>query len=79
MVDRRPEKEFGIKGQVHRRGDAGYEEARRKAVWHAGTPARFPNVIVQALDENDVIAAVRLAREEGRKIAVRSGGHSWAG
>jgi FAD/FMN-containing dehydrogenase len=36
-------------------------------------------VIVQALDENDVIAGVQLARAESRKIAVRSGGHSWAG
>jgi FAD/FMN-containing dehydrogenase len=70
---------FGIKGQVLRRGDAGYEEARRNAVWHAGTPARFPEVIVGAQDENDVIGAVRLARDEGRKIAVRSGGHSWSG
>lgn len=78
-ADRGADKRFGIRGQVHRRGETSYEEARRKAVWHAGAPARFPELIVQALDENDVIAAVRLAREEGRKIAVRSGGHSWAG
>jgi FAD/FMN-containing dehydrogenase len=79
IADHGPEKRFGIKGQILRRGDAGYEEARRKAVWHAGTPARFPEVIVRAHDDNDVVAAVRLAREEGRKVAVRSGGHSWAG
>jgi FAD/FMN-containing dehydrogenase len=72
-------KKFGIRGQVFRRGDAGYEEARRSAVWHAGTPDRFPEVIVRAQDENDVVAAVRLARDEGRKISVRSGGHSWSG
>ena len=79
IADHGAESRFGIKGQVLRRGDAGYEEARRNAVWHAGTPARFPAVIVQALDENDVIGAVRLARDEGRQIAVRSGGHSWSG
>ncbi len=28
--------------------------------------------------ESDVVNAVRLARDEGRKITVRSGGHSWA-
>src|SRR5258708_38967072 len=72
-------KKFGIKGQVLRHGDAGYEEARKKAVWHAGTPARFPEVIVRAQDENDVVGALRLARVEGRKVAVRSGGHSWSG
>jgi FAD/FMN-containing dehydrogenase len=70
---------FGIKGKVLRRGDAGYEDARRSTVWHAGTPTRFPEVIVQAQDENDVVGAVRLARDEHRRISVRSGGHSWSG
>jgi FAD/FMN-containing dehydrogenase len=79
VADHGAQSRFGIKGQVLRRGDAGYEDARRNAVWHAGTPARFPAVIVQAQDENDVVGAVRLARDEGRRIAVRSGGHSWSG
>ena len=78
-ADHDSQKKLGIKGQVLRRGDAGYEEARRSAVWHAGTPGRFPEVIVRAQDENDVVGAVRLARDEGRKVAVRSGGHSWSG
>jgi FAD/FMN-containing dehydrogenase len=79
VADAKTQQKFGIKGQVLRRGDAGYEEARKKAVWHAGTPARFPEVIVRARDESDVAGAVRLARAEGRKLAVRSGGHSWSG
>jgi FAD/FMN-containing dehydrogenase len=79
VADAKIQQKFGIKGQVLRRGDAGYEEARKKAVWHAGTPARFPEVIVRAQDENDVAGAVRLARDERRKLAVRSGGHSWSG
>ena len=78
-ADPQAQNKFRIKGQVVRRGDAGYEEARRSAVWHAGTPSRFPEVIVLAQDENDVIGAVRLAREEGRNVSVRSGGHSWSG
>jgi FAD/FMN-containing dehydrogenase len=64
---------------VIRQGDGGYEEARRAAVWNARTPERFPDAIVQAASENDVLAAVRLARAEGMRIGVRSGGHSWAG
>jgi FAD/FMN-containing dehydrogenase len=62
-----------------RRGGDGYEEARRAAVWNARTPPRHPDLIVLAEGEDDVVAAVRLARAEGMKIGVRSGGHSWAG
>lgn len=69
----------GIAGHVFRRGEHGYEEARRGSVWCAGVPDRYPSVIVQAQDENDALAAVRLARDEKLKIAVRSGGHSWPG
>jgi hypothetical protein len=59
------------------RGQTGYEEARRGAMWNARIPARFPDVVVQAHSEADVVAAVRMARDRGLKIAVRSGGHSW--
>ena len=63
--------------QVIRRGDPTYERARRDAVWRANTPARFPEIIVLADCVADVVAAVRLARAEGLRIGVRSGGHSW--
>ena len=66
-------------GEISRRGEGGYEEARRAAVWNARTPHRFPDLIVQAESDDDVAQAVRLARDEGMKIGVRSGGHSWAG
>jgi FAD/FMN-containing dehydrogenase len=69
----------GIVGRVLRRGEEGYERLRRGAVWHAGTPERFPEVIVFAAGADDVVAAVRLARELGLQVAVRSGGHSWSG
>jgi FAD/FMN-containing dehydrogenase len=68
-----------IEGRVLRRGEYRYEIRRREAVWHAGVPDRYPEVIVVANHEDDVVAAVRLARDEGRQIAVRSGGHSWSG
>lgn len=72
-----PTAEF--RGRVFARGADGYEEARRAAVWNARTPPRRPDLIVQAEGEEDLVAAVRLARAEGMKVAVRSGGHSWAG
>jgi FAD/FMN-containing dehydrogenase len=68
-----------MKSQVLQRGDAGYEEARQAATWHAGTPNRFPAVIVQASNEDDVVAAVHLAKAENLKVGICSGGHSWSG
>jgi FAD/FMN-containing dehydrogenase len=59
------------------RGVAGYEAARREAVWNSLVPQRFPDVIVQACDTDDVVAAIRHARAQGYQVGVRSGGHSW--
>jgi len=60
------------------RGAAGYETARRESCWNATLPGRFPDLIVLARDEAEVVQAIRLARARGWKVAVRSGGHSWA-
>src|ERR1700755_3588866 len=60
------------------RGADGYEAARRATVWNGLLPERFPDVIVQAHDTDDVVAALRYARDSGHKVGVRSGGHSWA-
>jgi FAD/FMN-containing dehydrogenase len=68
----------GIEGKVLRRGAEGYEHARRGNCWHDAVPDRHPEVIVLASSEDDVVGAVRLARDEGLGIAVRSGGHSWS-
>lgn len=64
---------------VLRRGDVAYEQARLDAVWNERKPDRYPEVIVLAEHERDVVAAVRLARREGLAIGIRSGGHSWVG
>jgi FAD/FMN-containing dehydrogenase len=68
-----------LTGGSFERGAPGYEEARRAAVWNDRVPDRFPDLIVQAADEEDVVAAVRAATEIGGGIGIRSGGHSWAG
>lgn len=61
------------------RGDDGYEQARSATVWNARTPQRFPDVVVQAVDVDDVIASLRYAKTHDYQVGVRSGGHSWAG
>ena len=62
-----------------RRGDDGYEQARRDAVWNARKPDRYPDAILLAETDSDVVEGVRLAKREGWPVGVRSGGHSWVG
>ena len=64
--------------QTFFRGAAGYEPARRQTVWNGIVPERFPDVIVQAHDTDDVVAAIRYARDHGHRVGVRSGGHNWS-
>jgi FAD/FMN-containing dehydrogenase len=59
------------------RTDAEYEATRRRMVWNKRIPERFPEVIVTAESDSDVIEAVKLARSRGLRISVRAGGHSW--
>ncbi len=62
---------------LYRRGGAGYEHVRRSTVWCMRVPDRYPEAIVNCRNEEDVIGAVRLARQENLKLSVCSGGHSW--
>lgn len=64
---------------VLRRGDGRYEQARLDAVWNGRKPDRYPELIVLAQSDADVVAAVGLAREQGLQVGIRSGGHSWVG
>jgi FAD/FMN-containing dehydrogenase len=65
-----------LRGELIQPGDAAYDAAR--TVFWGNVDAR-PALIVQAVDEIDVMAAVDYARETGTPLAVRSGGHSFAG
>lgn len=67
-----------MKGKIYYRGDEGYEEARVGRVFNHRRPERYPVAVFFPEDENDVVAAVKLANTEGYKIAIRAGGHSWA-
>ncbi|MFI6316997.1 FAD-binding oxidoreductase [Nonomuraea sp. NPDC050556] len=57
-------------------GDAGYDDAR--TVWN-GMIDHHPRMIVRAESTDDVVTAVRTARELGLEIGVRCGGHSSVG
>src|SRR6266851_4968384 len=56
--------------------DDAYEQAR--SVWNGAIDKR-PGLIAQCLSVDDVVAAVNFARDSGVVLAVRGGGHSWAG
>ena len=58
--------------------DAGYDAARRGALWRTNVPDRFPARIVQANSIADVVAAVRAAKAAGQRVSVRSGGRSFS-
>src|SRR6478609_3474457 len=68
-----------FQGQVWRRGEEGYEDARRAAVWQARKFERYPDVIARPANDADVVDAVRYARREGLKVKARGGGHSHTG
>jgi FAD/FMN-containing dehydrogenase len=65
-------------GRHYFRGDDGYAGARRATVWNQRVPDRYPELIVQAADVDDVVATVAYAKVNGHRVGIRSGGHSWA-
>jgi FAD/FMN-containing dehydrogenase len=60
------------------RDDPKYEEARVGRVFNHRRPDRYPNGVVEATCVDDVVNAVKLAKEMNLRVSVRSGGHSWA-
>ncbi len=65
-----------LRGEVVDRAHGSYDEAR--AVWN-GLIDRRPAAIARCADTDDVIAAVRVAREHRPVVSVRGGGHQVAG
>src|SRR5262245_45125425 len=68
------EKDFA--GALITRADPGYDEHRK--VWN-GSIDRSPALIARCTGVEDVVAALRFAKEAGLEVAVRSGGHSFPG
>ena len=67
---------MALQGNVRTPGDAGYDEAR--AVWN-GTIDRHPALIVSAQTIEDVQQVIAFAQQHEIVLAVRGGGHSFAG
>src|SRR5262249_41696860 len=65
-----------VQGEVVLPDEVGYDEAR--SLWN-GAHDRRPAVVVQCTSAADVAAAIGFARASGLEIAVRGGGHNYAG
>jgi hypothetical protein len=65
-----------FRGTLLRPGEEGYDEARR--VWN-GAIDRRPALIARCAGSDDVVQAVRYARERDLPVTVRGGGHAVAG
>ncbi len=66
----------GLAGDLVRAGDANYDDVRRG--WN-GRYDRRPGAIARCRGTEDVVAAVGAARGHGVPLAIRGGGHSYAG
>ena len=68
-----------VRGHVVGKNSAAWQGWCEGMVWQQRKPSRRPPLIVQAANESDVMEAVKFARRNGLKVAVRTGGHSvWA-
>jgi FAD/FMN-containing dehydrogenase len=66
----------GFKGSLFYPGEPGYDEAR--AVFNAMID-RHPSLIARCATDDDVVAAVNLARQQGISLSVYGGGHGVTG
>ena len=65
-----------FRGALLRPGEEGYDEGRR--IWN-GAIDRRPALIARCAGADDVVEAVRFAREHDLLVSVRGGGHAVAG
>jgi len=65
-----------LRGELIQPQDAGYDAARKV---YNGMIDRRPRFIVRCSDVADILSAVKFARENSLKLAVRGGGHNGGG
>lgn len=66
------------KGRVWRRGEHGFGKAVLGTSFNARDSGARPDMLVEANSAEDVQWALLQARENGWKVSIVSGGHSWA-
>jgi len=71
-------KRSSTRGQRLRRGEPGFDEAVLGTSFSGRDPGLRPEILVQANDVDEVVAALREATANSWQVAVCSGGHSWS-
>lgn len=66
-----------FQGQLITPQDPHFDQIALGGLWNALRPARLPQLIAQVVDEKDVSAIIKYARDNKLKVSVRGGGHSW--
>lgn len=64
-------------GRTLKRGEPGFDAAVLGTSFNARDPEQRPALVVQANTADDVVAAVKRGKQDGLKISICSGGHSW--
>jgi len=68
-----------VDGSLYYPTDAEFEDAAMGRIFNGRRPSdRRPSAVLYAQSEADLKAGLQLAKDNGWKIALRSGGHSWA-
>lgn len=66
------------KAFVIRAGTLGFEEACMETLFNQRTPANFPEILYRVQKVEEIQDAIRMAKAEGLKVSMVSGGHSWS-
>ncbi|WP_373548586.1 FAD-binding oxidoreductase [Haliscomenobacter sp.] len=64
--------------RIMRSNEPGFEAACMDTLFNKRTPINFPEILFQVHRVEDILEAIQLAKAEGLKVSVVSGGHSWS-
>ncbi|MCI5043415.1 MAG: FAD-binding oxidoreductase [Aquisalinus sp.] len=65
-------------GRIWTKGRPGFDDAVLATSFNGRDPGVRPQILVEANNTSDVHSALSHAREEGLKVSICSGGHSWS-
>jgi len=68
-----------IHGTIAIPSEPDFTTIRESMVWNNIKPDRSPDVIVTVKNDEDIIKAIKFAQENGLKVVVHGGGHTWCG